>query len=102
MVSKRRCATSAGLRPGDHPHGILWDGSHNQHEAEGGEVQPPSITFYTVTTKGDAEPLRTIRGPRTQLDWPMGLVLDPAHVPGRTRGANCSRQASRLVYRRRP
>lgn len=87
------------------PHGIFWDESHNEiavanhgnfrgliknlgwgcvpagvsAESEGGEFRSPSITFYDATAKGDQKPLRTIQGPRTQLDWPMGLAVDSAH-----------------------
>src|SRR5439155_24626826 len=46
---------------------------------EGGRFQPPSITFYRATAKGDEKPLRTIQGTRTQLDWPMGIDVEAAH-----------------------
>ena len=88
------------------PHGISWDEDHNEiavanhgnfrglvkntgggcapasgedAPAEGGQFQPPSITVFSADTSGDAAPLRTIQGPRTKLDWPMGLGYDPAH-----------------------
>jgi DNA-binding beta-propeller fold protein YncE len=46
---------------------------------EGGRFQPPSITYYAATAKGDEKPLRTIQGTRTQLDWPMGIDVDATH-----------------------
>jgi DNA-binding beta-propeller fold protein YncE len=86
------------------PHGIFWDERHNEigvanhgnfrglirdvgagcvptgaAYAEGGAVLPSSITFYSGDAKGDALPLRTIQGERTQLDFPMGLSADEEH-----------------------
>jgi DNA-binding beta-propeller fold protein YncE len=89
------------------PHGIAWDETHNEiavanhgnfrglakntgqgcapsiatadEESEAGEFQPPSITVYAATAKGDQKPSRTIQGLKTQLDWPMGLAVDPVH-----------------------
>jgi DNA-binding beta-propeller fold protein YncE len=42
-----------------------------------GKILPPSITVYPKDAKGDAAPLRTIEGPRTQMDWPTGITVDP-------------------------
>ena len=42
----------------------------------GGRFELPSITFYPVTAQGDAKPLRTIRGPKTRLNWPTGIDID--------------------------
>src|SRR6266849_1429923 len=88
------------------PHGIYWDDKNNELAVanhgnfrgllkntgmgceqvaasnvpdEGGRFQPPSITFYAATAKGDEKPLRTIQGTRAQLDWPMGIDVDAAH-----------------------
>jgi DNA-binding beta-propeller fold protein YncE len=89
------------------PHGIAWDETHSEiavanhgnfrglaknmgqgctpsipaaeDDAEVGQFQPPSITVYPATAKGDQKPSRTIQGPATQLDWPMGLAVDPVH-----------------------
>ena len=41
-----------------------------------GRFQPPSITVYDRTASGDTPPLRVIEGPRTQLNWPAGIVVD--------------------------
>lgn len=46
---------------------------------EAGQFQPPSITIYSANAKDDVQPLRTIHGPRTQLDWPMGVASDSGH-----------------------
>jgi DNA-binding beta-propeller fold protein YncE len=42
-----------------------------------GKFLPPSITVYASNVKGDTPPVRAIQGPRTQMDWPTGLSLDP-------------------------
>lgn len=88
------------------PHGIYWDEAHSEigvanhgnfrgmfkntgggciptlaqdEGTEAGQFQPPSLTIYAAQAKGDAKPLRTIQGPRTQLDWPMGIAQDLTH-----------------------
>jgi DNA-binding beta-propeller fold protein YncE len=88
------------------PHGIAWDEAHNEiaianhgnfrglakntgsgctpstalsDDAEVGQYLPPSITVYPANAKGDQKPSRTIQGSKTQLDWPMGLAMDPVH-----------------------
>jgi DNA-binding beta-propeller fold protein YncE len=88
------------------PHGIYWDESHGEigvanhgnfrgvvknagggcspsfvveDEAEAGESRPPSIRIFAATAKDDAKPLRVIQGPKTGLDWPMGVADDPQH-----------------------
>lgn len=42
-----------------------------------GQHLPPSITVYSSTAQGNTPPLRIIRGPKTQLNWPTGLAFDP-------------------------
>ncbi len=87
------------------PHGVFWDAAnreivvanhgnyalitaHSSYDTEvprvapltdAGRFQLPSITVYAETSQGDAKPLRAIQGPRTQLDWPMGVAVDPVH-----------------------
>jgi DNA-binding beta-propeller fold protein YncE len=88
------------------PHGIYWDESRNEigvsnhgnfrrlvknvgagcvpmsgasETSEAGQFQPPSVTIYSGNAKDDVQPLRTIQGPQTQLDWPMGVANDPVH-----------------------
>ena len=43
-----------------------------------GKFLPPSITVHARDARGDARPLRTIAGPRTKLNLPLGIYLDPA------------------------
>lgn len=43
-----------------------------------GQFFPPSITVYSRTAQGDVAPLRVIEGPRTRLNVPSGILLDPA------------------------
>ncbi len=88
------------------PHGIYWDESHNEigvanhgnfrgvvsnagggctpsfvveDQAEAGESLPPSIRIFSATAKDDVKPLRVIEGPKSGLDWPMGVAYDPQH-----------------------
>jgi len=42
-----------------------------------GKFLPASITVYSRTANGDAEPVRVIQGPRTRLDQPDGITQDP-------------------------
>jgi DNA-binding beta-propeller fold protein YncE len=42
-----------------------------------GQFLPPSITVHSRTASGDTPPLRVIEGPKTQLDWPTGIAVDP-------------------------
>jgi DNA-binding beta-propeller fold protein YncE len=42
-----------------------------------GTINPPSITVYRRTAKGNTAPLRKIQGPKTGLNWPTGLAFDP-------------------------
>ena len=41
-----------------------------------GRFLPPSITVYRRTASGNTPPLQVIEGPRTQLNWPAGIVID--------------------------
>jgi len=43
-----------------------------------GKFLPPSITVYARDAQGDAKPLRTISGPATRLNLPLGIY----EVPG--------------------
>jgi DNA-binding beta-propeller fold protein YncE len=42
-----------------------------------GKHFPPSINVYALDAQGDTPPLRTIEGPATRLNWPMGVAFDP-------------------------
>jgi DNA-binding beta-propeller fold protein YncE len=43
-----------------------------------GRLLNASIAVYRRTARGGAPPLRVIEGPKTQLNWPAGLVFDEA------------------------
>ena len=76
------------------PHGIALDPSNdwmfvsnhgntsslmtNDRRAPGsGRFEPPSITVHSLQASGDTAPLRIIQGPRTQLNWPAAMSIDP-------------------------
>jgi len=42
-----------------------------------GRFEAPSITVYPIDANGDTPPLRVIQGPKTQLNWPAAMALDP-------------------------
>jgi len=69
-------------------HGIALDtrngwmfvsnhGSSSSPRIKGGWFNPPSITVYPIKASGDTPPLRIIAGPRTQLNWPGHIFVDP-------------------------
>ncbi len=43
-----------------------------------GRLEPPSITVYERTARGDAKPVRVISGPATKLNWPAQIFFDQA------------------------
>ena len=45
--------------------------------AGSGKIEPPSITVYPRDARSDTVPVRTIRGPKTQLNWPTALAVHP-------------------------
>jgi DNA-binding beta-propeller fold protein YncE len=49
----------------------------NQHIPGSGKKLPPSITIHALDAQGDTAPLRTIEGPKTQLNWPTGIAFEP-------------------------
>ncbi len=56
------------------------DGINRENMIAGsGRYQPPSITVHTLTANGDAAPIRTITGPKTQLNWPSTMAYDEQH-----------------------
>jgi DNA-binding beta-propeller fold protein YncE len=59
-------ATEPPARMGGRPREIIGSG----------RFEPPSITIFNLDANGDVKPLRTIEGPKTQLNWPMQIVLD--------------------------
>ena len=54
-----------------------WGNSSDYKVAGSGKFLPPSITVYSLDANGDVAPLRTIQGPKTQLDWMGAFSLDP-------------------------
>jgi len=42
-----------------------------------GKFLSPSITIYPRTAQGNIVPLRTIQGPKTRMDVPLGVYRDP-------------------------
>ena len=48
-------------------------------ETARGNFVASSITVYEGDAKGDVAPLRTIAGPLSQIDWPMGVAVDEAN-----------------------
>jgi hypothetical protein len=42
-----------------------------------GEFTPASITVYPRTAQGDTAPVRVIQGPKTQLNYPGAIAVDP-------------------------
>jgi hypothetical protein len=47
-------------------------------ETARGNFVPSSVTVYDGDATGDVAPLRTIAGPLSQIDWPMGVAVDEA------------------------
>jgi DNA-binding beta-propeller fold protein YncE len=42
-----------------------------------GTINEPSIIVHRRAASGNVPPLRMIKGPKTQLNWPTGLAFDP-------------------------
>src|SRR5437667_6247607 len=73
------------------PHGIGLDtknqwmfvanyGNAHQNKVRGsGTFVPPSINVYPLKASGDTAPMRRITGPKTQLNWPAHVYVDPEH-----------------------
>jgi 6-phosphogluconolactonase (cycloisomerase 2 family) len=54
-----------------------WGNISDYRVAGTGRFESPSITVYALNADGDTPPLRVIQGPKTQLDWPGAMSLDP-------------------------
>ena len=71
------------------PHGIAVDTKNNLMFVSNhgnvrdlkpprpGRFEPPSISVYPLQASGDTPPIRVIEGPKTQLNWPAHLFVDP-------------------------
>jgi DNA-binding beta-propeller fold protein YncE len=54
-----------------------WGNISDYRVAGTGRFEPPSITVFALSADGNTPPLRVIQGPKTQLDWPGAMSLDP-------------------------
>jgi 6-phosphogluconolactonase (cycloisomerase 2 family) len=54
-----------------------WGNFTTEGTTSGGRYDPPSITIYAMDAIGDTPPVRVIQGPKTQLNWPGIMALDP-------------------------
>jgi hypothetical protein len=54
-----------------------WGNVSDSKLAGTGRFEQPSISVYPLEANGDASPLRVIQGPKTQLNWPGTMSLDP-------------------------
>ena len=57
----------------------LWPVERQYAVAGSGKMMPPSITVYPKDAGGDIAPLRVITGPKTGLNWPTAIAVDPNH-----------------------
>jgi 6-phosphogluconolactonase (cycloisomerase 2 family) len=54
-----------------------WGNIADDNIPGSGRFEPPSITVYPLNATGNTAPLRIIQGPKTGLDWPGAMSLDP-------------------------
>jgi len=54
-----------------------WGSFTTEGTVSGGRSNPASITIYSMDAQGDTAPVRVIQGPKTQLNWPGIMALDP-------------------------
>ncbi len=54
-----------------------WGNESNFRVPGTGKFHPPSITVYPLDANGDVAPVRIIQGPRTQMNWPAAMALNP-------------------------
>ncbi|HTA44460.1 MAG TPA: hypothetical protein VK789_18555 [Bryobacteraceae bacterium] len=54
-----------------------WGNIADDAKPGSGRFGPPSITVYRLAANGDEAPLRIIQGPKTGLDWPGAISIDP-------------------------
>jgi len=54
-----------------------WGNISDYRIAGSGRFEAPSITVYRLDADGDAPPVRVIQGPKTQLNWPGAMAVDP-------------------------
>jgi DNA-binding beta-propeller fold protein YncE len=66
----------AATREWEHEGKAHWPLDREHAVPGSGRNMPPSITVYAKKAAGNTAPLRTIQGPRTQLNWPAGMAVD--------------------------
>src|SRR2546427_3100692 len=54
-----------------------WGHVSDYRIAGTGRFEDPSISVYPLGANGDNSPLRIIKGPKTQMDWPAQMAIDP-------------------------
>ena len=54
-----------------------WGNISDYKVAGSGRFEAPSITVYPLSANGDSSPIRIIQGPKTQLNWPGAMSVDP-------------------------
>ena len=54
-----------------------WGNIADDAKPGSGRFGPPSITVYRLDANGDEAPVRIIQGPKTTLDWPGAMSVDP-------------------------
>ncbi len=54
-----------------------WGNISDYSIAGTSRFEAPSITVYPLNVNGDTSPLRVIQGPKTQLNWPGAMSVDP-------------------------
>lgn len=55
-----------------------WGNVSDYQSAGSGRYELPSISVYPIDANGDTAPVRVIQGPKTQLNWPGTMSIDPA------------------------
>ena len=54
-----------------------WGNISDYRVAGSGRFEPPSITVYALNADGNTAPLRVIQGPKTLMDWPGAMSVEP-------------------------
>jgi len=57
---------------------VNWGHVSDYTTAGTGRFEDPSISAYPLDADGDTAPMRVIQGPKTQLNWPAQMAIDPA------------------------
>ena len=66
--------TQTGMYQGTYSAADTWPAE--RRVAGTGKTFPSSITVYDMDAQGNTPPLRTISGPKTQLNWPTAVTVD--------------------------